>query len=377
MTAYRASDGLRVWRYYTCPQPGEIGGGTWSGMEWMNCGATVWSYPAIDIQTDTMYFTTSNADPWTGRGPGLNLFSASMVALDARNGQYKGHFQMVHHDLWDYDCPSPPMLFDVVVGGQPREAVAEACKTGWVYILDRNTMEPLIGIVEKKVPQNKAQNSWPTQPYPVGDAFATQCASKALFSGKAPDGKPYKIGCIFAPPNNREFTAVAPGALGGTNWPPMSFNPQTNFAYVCSGNMQNALKTSPYSSVKAGAGHNIGVLFALGKAQGISSFTGNFTALDMRTNKIAWRKNLRQICLNGSFTTGGGLVFTGQSDGTYNAYNALTGDPLWSQKLDAAVAAPGITYTVNGKQYVAVYAGGATFLDAKLHGDSVYAFALG
>jgi glucose dehydrogenase len=97
----------------------------------------------------------------------------------------------------------------------------------------------------------------------------------------------------------------------------------------------------------------------------------------MRTNKIAWRKNLRQICLNGSFTTGGGLVFTGQSDGTYNAYNALTGDPLWSQKLDAAVAAPGITYTVNGKQYVAVYAGGATFLDAKLHGDSVYAFALG
>src|SRR4029077_3734233 len=148
-----------------------------------------------------------------------------------------------------------------------------------------------------------------TQPYPVGDAFATQCASKSLFAGKAPDGKPYKIGCIFAPINGKEFTAVAPGALGGTNWPPIAFNPQTNFIYVCSGNMQNALKAVPQASLKHVGGQGFtGVLFGLGKAKGISSFTGNFTAIDVRTNKIAWRKNWPTICISGSFTTGGGLT---------------------------------------------------------------------
>jgi alcohol dehydrogenase (cytochrome c) len=378
MTAYHASDGTFAWRYYTCPQPGDIGGATWASGEWATCGSTIWSYPAIDSTTDTMYFTTSNADPWVNRGPGQNLFSASLVALDSMTGQYVNHFQMVHHDIWDYDCPSPPILFDVNINGELRKGVGEACKTGWLYLLDRETMEPLVGIVEKKVPQSKEQNTWPTQPYPVGDAFAQQCPTKSMFSGKAPDGKPFKLGCIFTPVNRQQFTALAPGALGGTNWPPISFNPQTNFIYVCSGNMQNALKAVPVAQLNHVGGQGFtGVLFSLGKAKGLSGFTGNFTALDARTNKIAWRKNWPQMCASGSFTTGGGLVFTGQPDGTYIAFNAMTGDQLWSQKLEAGVNAPGVTYTVNGKQYVAIFAGGGTYFDAKLHGDAVYAFALG
>jgi alcohol dehydrogenase (cytochrome c) len=278
MSAYNASDGRLAWRFYTCPMPGDIGGATWSGTEWMTCGATVWSYPAIDTTTDTMYFTTSNADPWTGRGPGQNLFSASMVALDTKTGMYRWHYQMVHHDIWDYDCPSPPLMFDTVVGGVVRHGVAEACKTGWVYMLDRDTGQPLLSIPEKKYPQNKQQNTWPTQPTPAGDAFATQCADKKLFSGKAPDGKPYKIGCIFTPFDTTQFVALAPGALGGTNWPPMSFNPQTNLTYVCSGNMQAALKAVPSAqTVHVGGQGLVGVQFALGKAKGIAAFTGNFT----------------------------------------------------------------------------------------------------
>ena len=376
ISAYRVSDGSMAWRFYTCPQPGDIGGGTWAPGEWISCGSTVWSYPAIDTETDTIYFTTANADPWVNRGPGSNLFSASLIALNGLTGQYVNHFQMVHHDLWDYDCPSPPILFDVMIDGELRKGVGEACKTGWLYLLDRTTMEPLVGIVEKKVPQNKEQNTWPTQPYPVGDAFATQCASKSLFSGKAPDGQPYKLGCIFEPINRQRFTAVSPGALGGTNWPPISFNPQTNFIYVCSGNMQNALKAVPTAQLKYVGGQGFtGVLFALGKAKGLASFTGNFTALDARTNKIAWRKNWPQICASGSFTTAGGLVFTGQASGDYTAFNAMTGEQLWNQKLEAGVNAPGVTYTVNGKQYVAILAGGITFFE-KGHGDAVYAFAL-
>ena len=377
-TAYNASNGQMAWRFYTCPQPGDIGGHTWSGDEWMTCGSTVWSYPAIDPVTNTMYFSTSNADPWTGRGPGQNLFSASIVALDSMTGLYRGHYQQVHHDIWDYDCPSPPVLFDAVIDGRLRQGVAEACKTGWVYILDRHTMQPLIGIVEKRVPQNKEQNTWPTQPYPIGDAFARQCADKKLFSGKAPDEKPYKVACIFEPINTKRFTAVAPGALGGANWPPLSVNPQTNFTYVCSANMQNALKAVPKAQLVHQGGQGfVGVLFALGKAKGLSSFSGNFTAIDLRTNKIAWRKNWTQMCASGSFTTGGGLVFTGQPDGTFLAYNAMTGEQLWSQKLESGVNAPGITYTIDGKQYVLILAGGGTFFDPKLHGDDLYAFTLG
>jgi alcohol dehydrogenase (cytochrome c) len=141
--------------------------------------------------------------------------------------------------------------------------------------------------------------------------------------------------------------------------------------------MQNALKAVPVASLKHVGGQGFtGVLFGLGKAKGISSFTGNFTALDARTNKIAWRKNWSSMCASGSFTTGGGLVFTGQADGTYLAFNAMTGDQVWSQKLEAGANAPGITYTVDGKQYVAVLAGGNSYFDPKLRGDAVYAFAL-
>ena len=121
ITAYNATDGkqrgasTRVRsRATSAAPPGAVG-------EWMTCGSTVWSYPAIDTQTNTIYFTTSNADPWVDRGPGTNLFSSSIVALDTSTGLYRGHYQMVHHDIWDYDCPSPPILFDVMIdGGHPQ-----------------------------------------------------------------------------------------------------------------------------------------------------------------------------------------------------------------------------------------------------------------
>ena len=140
MTAYDAGTGKQVWRFYTCPTPGDFGGQTWPLDEWMTCGATIWNNPTIDPELGLMYFTTSNADPWAGRGPGTNLFSSSFVALDAMTGQYRWHYQVVHHDIWDYDCPSPTMLFDVTLSnGSKRKAIAESCKTGWTYILDRVT----------------------------------------------------------------------------------------------------------------------------------------------------------------------------------------------------------------------------------------------
>ena len=385
-TAYNATTGARVWRFYTVPLPGDIGGGTWpTNNEWQNGGATTWNNPTIDPATNTLIFTTGNADAWSGRGPGDNLFTSSFVALNAKTGDYKWHYQMVHHDIWDYDCPSPTVMFDVTIGGVVRQGVAEACKTGWVYELDRNTGKPLIGIPEKKVPQNKWNNTSLTQPYPVGDAFSPQCPRTSDYTGNAADGKPYKLGCIFTPYDYKGFVAIAPSAIGGNNWPPMSWNPNTHALYVCSSDSGLALKAVDPKQVQPFSGGKTFINVQFGK---LAIYSGSFTAMDATTNRIIWQRKQPKgdNCYSGSFSTGGGLVFWGHNDGTYEAANAATGEKLWSLKLQSGANAPGITYTVNGKQYVAVVAGGNSILGAigvlskadaaKLHGDSVYVFAM-
>ena len=385
VTAYDATAGTRTWRFYTVPQPGDIGGGTWPGNnEWQNGGASVWNNPTIDPTTNTLVFTTGNADAWSGRGPGDNLFTSSFVALDTKTGTYKWHYQVVHHDIWDYDCPSPTVMFDVTLGGQLRHGVAEACKTGWVYELDRQTGQPLIGINEKKVPQNKWNATSPTQPYPVGDAFSPQCPRKQDFKGNAVDGKPYKLGCIFVPYDYKQFVAMAPSAIGGDNWMPMSWNPNTHGLYVCSSSSDISLEGVAPSKVQPFAGGKGFTNVQFGK---LAIYGGTFTAMDATTNKIMWQhvQGAGDNCYAGSFTTGGNLVFYGHNDGTYEADDAQTGQKLWSMALDSGPNAPGITYTVNGKQYIAVVDGGNSILGAlgltkaqaaKNHGDSVYVFAL-
>jgi alcohol dehydrogenase (cytochrome c) len=379
VTAYNAATGLRVWRFFTVPAPGEIGGGTWSGNGYQTGGASVWNTPTVDPNLGLLYFSTSNADPWSSRGPGDNLFSASIVAIDAATGQYRWFFQTVHHDIWDYDEPSPTVLFDVTYKGQVRHAIGEPSKTGWVYILDRVTGQPLIGIKERKVPQNAFQHTSPTQPIPVGQPFASQCALKADFKAMAPDGKPYKVGCIFTPYDLKRFTAVAPGALGGNNWPPSSFNPSTHALYVCSSNTENAYQAIPAAKNKYIGGKSfIGLNFGFGKfADALhTSRGGTFTAMDMTTNRKLWQKHWKSGCYSGSFTTAGGLVFTGRDENKEIAYNVATGAPLWSAKVGAGANAPGMTYTVNGKQYVAFLAGGTSISQRSKHGDMVYVYAL-
>ena len=394
MTAYDASNGNQVWRFYTCPQPGDFGGATWGYGEWATCGASIWNNPTFDPGTGMLYFTTSNADPWAGRQAGTNLFSSSFVALDYRTGQLRWYFQVVHHDLWDYDCPSPTMLFDVTTpDAVVHHAVAESCKTGWTYILDRATGKPIPTIdpiPEKKVPQFKGNNTWPTQPTPQGDAFAAQCPVAKDWKGKkGPDGKPYTVGCIWQPSNFTNFTVSSPSAAGGDNWPPMSYNPQTQFAYVCSADTAMALKSvkNPFASYQGGKTF-IGVSFGAFATTG-----GTFTAMNMTNNKIAWQKKSGDACYSGSLSTAGGLVFTGQGGPSFEkglgknattggtgqvvAYNAQTGDQLATLPTAAGANAPVITYSVNGKQYVAVYAGGSSFDATKSHGDLVYAWALG
>jgi PQQ-dependent dehydrogenase (methanol/ethanol family) len=150
VSAFHAADGSPAWVFHTIPGPGEVGHDTWpqDNEVWMHGGASVWQTPAVDPKLGLLYFSTGNPGPdFNGAvRAGDNLFSVSIVAIDVATGQYRWHFQQVHHDLWDYDSPSPVVLFDVEIDGVVREALAEASKTGWVYILDRTNGEPLIGI---------------------------------------------------------------------------------------------------------------------------------------------------------------------------------------------------------------------------------------
>jgi PQQ-dependent dehydrogenase (methanol/ethanol family) len=384
ITAYNATNGNELWRFFTVPQPGDIGGQTWAPgpLGFATGGATVWNTPSVDPAQNMLVFTTGNAAPWASRGPGENLFTSSFVALNATTGQLKWWYQVVHHDIWDYDCPSPTVQFDISINGTTRNAVAEPCKTGWVYELDRTNGTPLIGINEVKVPQDKANNTWPTQPKPVGQPFSTQCAPKATFTGKAATvgGKPTKVGCLYQPYDSNTAGAFAPTAQGGADWNPSSYNPSTGYLYVCAADSAMSLLGVPgaklTSSYLAGQGF-FGVTFGT-----FTFYDGKVTAMNMANNTIAWTNKWHSPCYSGTFTTAGNLVFAGQVNGEYDAFDATTGQKVWSSQLDAGVAAPGMTYSVNGKQYVAIYAGGSSFSfeaikpDKFPHGDSVYAYAL-
>jgi alcohol dehydrogenase (cytochrome c) len=392
VTAYDARTGKRVWRFYNVPTPGEIGAGTWpANSEWQVGGATVWNAPSIDPVTDIGTYTTANADPWAGRGAGDNLFTASIVALNMVTGEYQWHFQEVHHDIWDYDCPSPTLMFDQMINGKVTPVVAEPCKTGWVYAINRRDGNPALQIDEKPVPQNAFNNTAGSQPIPVGDAFADQCVQPGRFPATGADNNPIVTGCIWTPHDDKQFAAFAPGAGGGANWHPSSYSPQTGYMYVCSQNSATALKTIPNPLATYVGGRTFtGVQFG-GGVQGYV-IHGQLTAMNMSNNRIAWNQQFAGLaatannvaisgnCQGGSLATAGGLVFnpTSASVGKFiRAYDASSGAILWQSAMESSGNCPPMSYEVDGKQYVAVYAcGRSTLTHPALKGDALYVYTL-
>jgi len=379
MAAFDADNGRELWRFYIIPQPGEIGAGTWRPGEWEFGGGAIWLSSSVDPELGMVYAVTGNPVPWNGRGAGSNLFTDSVLALDVHTGQYRWHYQTVHHDLWDYDLPNPPFSFDIDVNGTPRKALGAAGKTGWVYILDRTTGLPLYrgtaggAIVEKKVPQDRYANTWKTQPHVVGTPFVKQCSTRADWKKPAPDGKLYKVGCIFTPYNPSRFLASRPSASGGVDWPPASYSTETKYAYVCATESPGSgLGALPKRLIDPQPGDLFSVLGVNFGGGATGKTTGVFAAVDMRNHSIAWKKPWAAPCYSGSFNTAGGLVFVGQTAGTYLAYDAQTGAQLWASPrvTDAIINAPGMTYAINGKQYVTVMARGIK------GNDAIYTYAL-
>jgi alcohol dehydrogenase (cytochrome c) len=373
--AYDAKTGREVWKFWTIPGPGERGNDTWEGNSWQYGGAPVWTHPAIDPELQMVYVPTGNAAPdndGTRRG-GDNLFTVSIVALDLKTGAYRWHFQEVHHDIWDYDSPVPPVLADITYQGAVRKILMHGGKTGMMYILDRTNGKPLIGIVERPVEQEPRMRTARTQPFAVGDTFVPTCPGP----GSVQPG--FRSGCIFTP-YYTDPIAIAPGTDGGLSWAPMSYSPQTGFIYVCgtinvSGHELRLQDFDPKTGrliTRPGTGRGF---FGLPWPQPRS---GTVTAMDPTLNRIVWQRTLPWPCGSGSgfLSTASGLLFHGESDGNLVVHDASHGDVLWKFQTGAGADAPVAVYEIAGEEYVAILSGGNQYMSSQM-GDNLWAFKLG
>jgi quinohemoprotein ethanol dehydrogenase len=371
---FDANSGKQNWGFWTTAAPGDPGADTWQGDSWKYGGGPIWTQPAIDPELGMAYFAVGNASPdndGTQRG-GNNLYTCSVVAVDLKTGAYKWHFQEVHHDLWDYDNEVAPVLADIPVHGRPRKILIHAGKTGFLYIFDRTNGKPLVGIIEKPVPQEPRIKTAPTQPFPVGDSFTPTCPDP----GSVAPGS--KTSCIFGGYWD-EPVVMTPGTLGGLSWAPMSFDPKTGLIYVPGTDINSSFvlrrqdwdeQANRLRSLDQGG---LGFARPAGEPR-----SGTLTAMNPATNKIVWQKKMKFPIGVGSglLTTATGLLFHGEPDGRIVAYDVKDGDELWSFQTGAGADAPVVTYEVNGEQYLAILAGGNTF-QLSQHGDSLWAFKLG
>ncbi|MFM1886757.1 MAG: hypothetical protein RL026_1914 [Pseudomonadota bacterium] len=366
--AYDARSGALQWTFHTIPGPGEPGHETWpaDNDSWKYGGAPVWQTPAVDPELGLLYFSTGNAAPdFNGSArAGDNLFTVSMLALDVKTGAYRWHFQQVHHDIWDYDSPNPVILFDAPYDGVMRKGIAQVSKTGWVYLLDRVTGKPLIGIEERPVPQEPRQKTAATQPFPIGDAVVPQSIDYA------PEGYPLvNQGRIFTPFWDRIVLYKPQMAV---NWPPSSYDPATQHMFICGidhvassvSDGKDYTPPDPKATYMGGSWIDPGV-----------ARRGIFTAMDLKTNRIVWQQQWPSSCFNGTMATGAGLIFVGRSDGRLTALDSRDGTRLWQFQTDAGVAASPSTFEHRGKQYVVVLSAGTMFGGGR-KGDSVWLFGL-
>ncbi|MCH7793802.1 MAG: PQQ-binding-like beta-propeller repeat protein [Proteobacteria bacterium] len=349
--AYDAESGKLLWTFHTIP---ENSVGVWAthdatgrdmlrdiaaekealvklGDPYKTLGGGVWQNPAYDQETNRIYFMAGNPSPDLDGSirPGDNLYTNSLIAVDLDTGEYACHFQYIAHDVWDLDAVSPPILVDVKdANGNTVPGVLHGGKTGHVYVHDRRDCS-LIRHSEAMVPQ---ENMWvlPT----------------------------------------KEGKRMLPGANGGVEWSPMTVDASQGLVYAINLHqpMTYHVESTPYPGGKLWLGGAFKVI--PGEQQ-----WGNVTAVDYNTGKIRWKVKTEQPMIGGIMATAGGLVFTGEGNGAFKAYDSATGNVLWTFQAGAGVNAPPSSYTVDGKQYIVVGAGGNVQLNYK-RGNNIIAFTL-
>ncbi len=330
------------WRRHTIPGPGEPGHETWTDSHdaWKNGGGSTWVTGSYDPATNTIIWGVGNPGPdWDPEyRPGDNLYTNSALALDADTGKVKWHFQYTPNDPYDYDAVAEHVLVDAKVGNSDKKLSLHANRNGFGYALDRTNGQFVWGTqFVKKLTWTKGLDPETGRPLDYDPKSQVQL----YLPGTAPSrDNPVGVSC--------------PGNMGGKNWPPTAFNPQTNLWYIPVIESCNTMTNEP---MKPGESYKKREFFTGGGPSQHEQITGSITAIDVTTGKVVAKHETLYPMLGGMLTTGGGLVFTGEPSGEFMALDAKTLDTLWSVDLNAGINAPPMTFSVKGKQYVALLVG--------------------
>jgi alcohol dehydrogenase (cytochrome c) len=370
LVALDQATGKEVWRTYTVPMGTEPGADTWKGDSGKNGGAVAWHIGSYDAKLNLVYYGTSNPAPWSASvrgndssdiGKFSNLYSASVLALNADTGKISWHYQFTPHDAWDYDGVNELVFADQKVDGKTVPVIMQANRNGFFYVIDR-TNGKLISAKQ----------------FIEGVNWATGIDMKT--------GSPIETaGNAKRPGMKRKASDICPNLIGGKNWMPMSYSKQTGLVYLPTMNLCMDLE-GIQADYKRGAFY-LGVNFDLGKV-GPGGHMGGVKAWNPVTQKEAWFNKEDLPYTGGMMTTAGGLLFHGDIRGKFKALDAKTGKTLWTFNTGSGITAAPMTYTLDGKQYVAVVSGrtqsipaffgalGEKMVAASPEGGTMYVFAL-
>jgi alcohol dehydrogenase (cytochrome c) len=363
LAAIDATTGDIKWVFNTIPQGPqddgwEIAKATWgSGAR---AGGGIWTQPAIDPELGMIYFNAGNPSPdYDGSARvGMNLFTNSTIALNLATGKLVWHHQIIHHDIWDWDLVTAPVLFDVTLAGRTIKGIGVPSKTCYVYMWDRATGKPINPIVETPVPTATdvpGEVPWPTQPIPYTSRGIPQLPFCATYPMVTDPELAKRARPLFQPFSANESLIISPGVYGGSNFGPASFSPRTGLLYVTGKNDAQSIKVKSVGDTIRPGPTATGYFGSIGaRGETAMPITATVAAYDPVTGQQVWYAEVPGTTNTGNFVTAGDVVFQGIGSGDVYAFDARSGRQLFKSTVKSGIRASAMTFQVDNKQYVSV-----------------------